>query len=107
MGFLVLTGLRLMTSILTKRKRHVCSKVPPFFFFKWSKKFTYSACNHSSILPINILDRYNSLHLLIVALDCIARFYKDKVLFFHSIVVTIKFIEKKNIKRLIKYIVSI
>lgn len=87
MGFLVLMGLRLMTSILTKRKRHVCSNVAHFFFGgkKWSKELTYSTCDYGNILPIessNALDRYNIIHFIIVALDCIVRFYK-KVLISH------------------------
>lgn len=53
----------------------------PFFFGgkKWSKKLTYSTCDYGNILPIessNVLDRYNSIHFIIVALDCIVRFYK-------------------------------
>lgn len=61
----------------------------PFFFGgkKWSKKLTYSTCDYGNILPIessNVLDRYNGIHFIIVALDRIARFYKEKVLIYHS-----------------------
>lgn len=53
----------------------------PFFLGgkKFSKKLTYSTCDYGNILPIessNVLDRYNSIHFIIVALDCIVRFYK-------------------------------